>query len=287
MSAAGERIAELLDRWLASVELHERYLKLDDQAYAAVQDWPRHQRPTRWIIELARTRCLELQRQLREHEAGGNAAFADGLELMAFLTNLLGSEHLERFIPLADPNAPRRAVPTPQPAATPAVTPAAKAATARETAPPEAPARRPTPVSPAATSAPPAGKATTVESPTSITATVETPRPAASRGSAKAKAPGTRAPTRTSEPTRTARAAPPARRSTTGGPESRGSAPAPATDASRVVIADAVRLLRWGREWPELAGLIARLQGRPPEAEVWQLLRQHRSAIEAKAAQGD
>jgi hypothetical protein len=279
MSAAGERIAELLDRWLASVELHERYLKLDDKAYAAVQDWPRHQRPTRWIVELARTRCLELQRQLREHEAGGDGAFADGLELMAFLTNLLGSEHLERFIPLADPNAPRRAARATEPATTPAAS--------RATAPAEAPARKPAPVPPAAPPAPAAGKATPVESQTSITATVETPRPASSRGAAKAKAPVARAPARTSEPTRAARAAPATRRSTTGGAATRGPATAGTPDPSRAVIADAVRLLRWGREWPELAGLIARLQGRPPEAEVWQILRQHRSVIEAKAAQGD
>jgi len=49
------------------------------------------------------------------------------------------------------------------------------------------------------------------------------------------------------------------------------------------VIADAVRLISWGREWPQLAGLIARLADRPAEAEVWKILRKHRSEIEARA----
>jgi hypothetical protein len=49
------------------------------------------------------------------------------------------------------------------------------------------------------------------------------------------------------------------------------------------VIADAVRLLSWGREWPQLASLVARLADRPPEAEVLKILRQHRTDIEAQA----
>jgi hypothetical protein len=49
------------------------------------------------------------------------------------------------------------------------------------------------------------------------------------------------------------------------------------------VIADAVRLLGWGREWPELAELIARLANRPSESRVWHILREHRPEIEARA----
>ena len=101
MSAAEKRIAELLDRWLASVELHARYLKLDDAAYASAQDWPKHQRPTKWVVELARTRLVELQQHLEERRRKGDTAFAESLELMSFLTTLLGSEHVERFIPQA------------------------------------------------------------------------------------------------------------------------------------------------------------------------------------------
>jgi len=32
MSAADERVAELLGRWMASVDMHARYLALDDAA---------------------------------------------------------------------------------------------------------------------------------------------------------------------------------------------------------------------------------------------------------------
>jgi len=60
--------------------------------------------------------------------------------------------------------------------------------------------------------------------------------------------------------------------------------PAPPIDkATATVIADAVRLLSWGRDWPQLAGLVARLADRPPEAEVLKILRRHRADIEAQA----
>jgi hypothetical protein len=49
------------------------------------------------------------------------------------------------------------------------------------------------------------------------------------------------------------------------------------------VIADAVRLLDWGSEWPQLAGLIARLADRPSEKEVWNVLSTHRATIELRA----
>jgi hypothetical protein len=53
--------------------------------------------------------------------------------------------------------------------------------------------------------------------------------------------------------------------------------------AAATVIADAARLLSWGREWPQLAALIARLADRPSEQDVWTILRTHRAAIEARA----
>jgi hypothetical protein len=140
MSAADRRIDELLDRWSASVELHSSYLELDDAAYAKVQNWPRHQRPTRWILDLARARLNELRRQVADHKARGDAAFAESLELMSFLTTLLGSEHVDRFIPLAasTPRESTQAAPAPAvEAAAPALEPtvirprAAKAPVAR------------------------------------------------------------------------------------------------------------------------------------------------------------
>jgi hypothetical protein len=57
----------------------------------------------------------------------------------------------------------------------------------------------------------------------------------------------------------------------------------PVDKATATIIADAVRLLSWGREWPQLASLVARLADRPPEAEVLKILRQHRADIEAQA----
>lgn len=200
MDSADTRLEALLDRWLASVELHARYLALDDKAYAKVQRWPAHARPTKWVVDLARTRVLELKKLLAERQAAGDAGFAEALELMGLLTNLLGSEHVERFIPLAQPVAPAPEPPEP---------------------PKPKPAKPPEP-----------------------TVKVQTRR-------------------RSSQPP---------------------AAPAPPMDkATATVIADAVRLLSWGREWPQLAGLVARLADRPPEAEVLKILRRHRAEIEAQA----
>jgi hypothetical protein len=201
MSAADQRIAELLERWLASVELHARYLQLDDAAYARVQDWPRHQRPTGWLLDLAHARLLELQRQFADREARGDTGFSEALELMSFLTTLLGSEHVERFIPLARP--------------TPATS-----------APAQAAVKEPAPAPPPVKAAP-----------------------------------------------RSARKAPPGA----------GTTETVSDKLAATVIADAVRFLNWGREWPQLASLIARLADRPPEQEILRILRKHRAAIEAQA----
>jgi hypothetical protein len=213
MSAADQRVVELLDRWLASVELHARYLSLDDAAYARVQEWPAHARPTKWVLELARTRLLELKKLQTERQAAGDAGFAEALELMGLLTNLLGSGQVERFIPLAQP-----------PATQPDPAPAVAAASTKVEAPPPAkpkPTRSPDP-----------------------TVKVQT-----RRRSAQPPVP----------------------------------AAAPVDKVTATVIADAARLLSWGREWPQLAGLVARLADRPPEAEVLKILRRHRAEIEAQA----
>ena len=206
MSAADERLAGLLNRWGASVDLHARYLALDDAAYAKVQDWPKHQRPNRWVLELARTRLAELQRLTDERRSRGDTGFAEALELMAFLTSLLGSEHVDRFIPLARPPS---------------------------TPPQEAPGN--------------------------------------GRRRARRQATAAMKPAASAKPAAARKSAPVVDEPTVGDRE------------SAMVIADAVRLISWGREWPQLAGLIARLANRPPEAEVWTILRKHRAAIEAQA----
>jgi hypothetical protein len=47
-----------------------------------------------------------------------------------------------------------------------------------------------------------------------------------------------------------------------------------------LVVADAVRLLKWGREWHELGEAIARMAGRPGVGEIRRILRAHKNAIE-------
>jgi hypothetical protein len=221
MSAAEKRIAELLDRWLASVELHARYLKLDDAAYASAQDWPKHQRPTKWVVELARTRLVELQQHLDERRRKGDTAFAESLELMSFLTTLLGSEHVERFIPQA----------VAQPAAS----------SRRE---------KPAGTTDSGVHRKPAAAAKTATATKSTGDTTTRQKLAVRQRAAAAPKPGDRK---------------------------------VGDKMTAMVIADAVRFLSWGREWPQLAGSVARLADRPSEDEVRRILGEHRAAIEARA----
>jgi hypothetical protein len=50
------------------------------------------------------------------------------------------------------------------------------------------------------------------------------------------------------------------------------------------IIADAIRLLKWGKPWHELAELIGRIAERPPVPEIRKILRGHKAEIESKAA---
>ena len=250
MTAADKRVAELLDRWMASLELHARYLKLDDAAYARAEAWPKHQRPTKWVVELARQRLLELRAHVTQRQQAGDGTFAESLELMAFLTGLLGSEHLERFIPLAT----------------------GKAADAGASGTVEQPRMRPARAKASSTSV-----ARPEPKPAGAAAKPGTPSPTRG-GTSRSGNTGTHATQRSASRPASREAAAPSRA------PSATQAPAPATDArSRQVIADAVRMLEWGREWPTLAGLIARMADRPSEQDVWKILRAHRSEILAKA----
>jgi hypothetical protein len=103
MTPAEQRVRELVDKWLQSLELHLKYATLSDEAYWQVQPWAPHQRPARWILELAYARAQDLKHLLATRLAAGDAAFAEAIELTGFLSNLVGAQHLERFIPLADP----------------------------------------------------------------------------------------------------------------------------------------------------------------------------------------
>ena len=55
------------------------------------------------------------------------------------------------------------------------------------------------------------------------------------------------------------------------------------TQPEHVVIADAVRLLGWGKQWHELADMISRLAERPSPSEIRRILRTYRDQIDAVA----
>src|SRR3954467_8751973 len=104
------QLEALLERWQTSLDLHARYAALDDARYWHVQPWPRHERPQRWIIQLARKRILALRRLVEQRQVEGDRAFIEGVEIMGFLATLAGLSSADRFIPLATPEAERRAV---------------------------------------------------------------------------------------------------------------------------------------------------------------------------------
>jgi hypothetical protein len=107
---ADQRLLELLNKWLKSLELHAKYSSLDDDSYWKVQPWVEHQRPSRWIIDLAMQKTLALRAQVEERLKRDDTQYSDSLELMIFLANLVGSEHIERFIPVAEADNERALV---------------------------------------------------------------------------------------------------------------------------------------------------------------------------------
>ncbi|HEY7640912.1 MAG TPA: hypothetical protein VH814_14390 [Steroidobacteraceae bacterium] len=266
MTPADRRITELIDKWLASIDLHLKYVELSDAAYARVQAWPKHDRPTRWVLEVARQKILELKAQCETRQAMGDGKFSEALELMVFLANLVGIQHIQRFVPLADPS---RTEPV-----------SSTTATVEVVQPPrQAPAQKPRP----------SGDDTTREMP-SIRATVAaTPPRAAPTPPRAAPAPPRAAPAPAAAP-------PPARRTDGAKPSARAAAPqarpaAPAAkntganaDVRGKIIADAIRLLKWGKSWHELPELIERIAERPSAAEIRKVLRANRTEIEEKAA---
>lgn len=235
MTPADKRILELVSRWLTSLDLHLKYAKLDDDAYWQVQPWPKHDRPNRWILELARQKVLELQAQCQTQAAKGDGKLAEALELMAFLSNLVGSQHVQRFIPIADPDKENR-----------------EARTADSTV--EQP--RPTALRPAENA---------------NDHTREMPRPPLNQKRA--------VPAQAPKAQRTVAAASQAK------PAAHKPMTPPSTETQQTVMADAVRLLKWGRQWHELAELIARMAERPTVTEVRRILRAKKPEIEALAAE--
>lgn len=249
MTPADRRVSELIDKWLASIDLHLQYIELSDAAYARAQPWPKHDRPSRWVVEVARQKALELKQHCETRQAMGDSKFAESLELMCFLANLVGIQNIQRFIPLAEASKEGTGSATttsPTLEATVLKPIVARVRAPAEESTREMPKLKPAPAKPA----PP-------------------PSPAS-------KAPGSKpAPP------------PPAR------PAVQKAAPAKATDTAGAslpadikgkIIADAIRLLKWGKPWHELAELIGRIADRPPVPEIRKVLRTHKADIESKAA---
>jgi hypothetical protein len=268
MTPADRRITELIDKWLASIDLHLKYVELSDAAYARAQAWPKHDRPTRWVLEVARQKILELKAQCETRQAMGDGKFSESLELMAFLANLVGIQHIQRFVPLADPS---RTEPVPS-----------TTATVEVAQPPRtAPAQKPRPSGDDTTREMPRVKATAPAPPRPAPAPARAPPAPARAAPAPAPAPAPATAKRTDgakAPARPAAAAPPrpaaaAAKSTTVSAELRGK-----------IIADAIRLLKWGKSWHELPELIERIAERPSATEIRKVLRANRTDIEAKAS---
>jgi hypothetical protein len=241
---ADQRLLELLGRWLESLELHSKYSSLDDDSYWKVQPWSEHQRPTRWIVNLAKQKTLALRAQVEQRAKAGDTQFSDALELMAFLANLVGAEHIERFIPVADARNERDLSPKP--------------------------ADR--------------GSDSTIQQPTAtITATREMPK---FLGGKRAPPPaGTTQVARNER--KPAAVVKPAPRAPAKAPPKKPAAQAeragPSEAARDQVIADAARLVQWGRRWFELPELIARMADRPSLPDVRRILKENKVAIEKKA----
>jgi hypothetical protein len=242
---ADQRLLELLEKWLTSLELHSKYASLDDDSYSKVQPWPEHQRPSRWIIDLARQKAVALRNSLEERIKMGDAKFADSLELMIFLANLVGSEHIERFIPVAEPATERALGYDTQNAPT---------------------VEAPGPAASGTREMPKFVGGTQREPPASGTAQV-------ARTERKAK----------SAPPVKPASAPPAPPSSS---ESASAGQGPSDDVREQVIADAVRLVQWGRKWYELAEVIAKMADRPHLTDVRRILKDNKAVIDKRAGRG-
>lgn len=274
MTPADRRITELIDKWLTSIELHLQYTELSDSAYARVQPWQKHDRPTRWVLEVARQKVLELKQHCETRQAMGDSRFSESLELMAFLANLVGIQHIQRFIPLADPAKADAASGTSQTVEAPTVIRPAPQQRARSSADEptrEMPRLKAVQIKPDPVAAEPIPEVIADELsseellPVAVPArSIPSSRPAP-KINPSAVQPAKAAPRRAAPPP----AAPPK--------------PAAPLDMNGKIIADAVRLLKWGKPWHELPDLIERIGERPPAAEIRKVLRTNKTEIEKAA----
>jgi hypothetical protein len=193
---------------------------------------------------LARQKAVALRAQVEKRAKSGDSQFSDALELMAFLANLVGAEHIERYIPVAEARNERDL----------------------------------------SSKAPENGADDTSEQPAiTVTATREMPK---FLGTKRAPQPaGTaqvarneRKPAANVKPTPKAPVKPPPKK-----PAAQPERAGPADAAKEQVIADAIRLVQWGRKWFELPELIARMADRPALPDVRRILKENKLAIEKKA----
>jgi hypothetical protein len=257
---ADQRLLELLEKWLKSLELHAKYSSLDDDSYWKIQPWTEHQRPSRWIIDLAMQKTVALRTHVEERVKLGDAKFSDSLELMIFLANLVGSEHIERFIPVADAQNERALAPEPP---DDSARPPADAVTGTREMPKFLGSKRMPPAAGTAQVARTERKAALPPKPAAKAVSKQPPRLGTSVKAAPALKPAAKAAPKI-VPAPTERAGP--------------------TDAVRAqVLVDAARLVQWGRKWYELPELIARMADRPSLPEVRRILKENKSAIDEKA----
>jgi hypothetical protein len=267
-----DQLESLLTRWQTSLDLHARYASLDEERYWHVQPWPRHERPQRWIIQLARKRILALRRVVDQRQAEGDRAFIEGIEIMGFLATLVGITSVDRFIPLATPETERRDVliekaPAPKASAESARARAIGSARASETSSRTAENRR-------AVEAVARGggeRKRTAETTRQMPVLQSARNLAAQRAAVQPRSTPAPAPREVRrDPNRPATIKPK-------------KAPSTISAAEHVVIADAVRLLGWGRQWHEIADMIGRLAERPGSAEIRRILKVYRDHIESIA----
>ena len=271
------QLEALLERWQTSLDLHAKYAALDEALYWHVQPWPKHERPQRWIIQLARKRILALKRIVVQRQAEGDRAFIEGIETMSFLATLVGLTSVERFIPLATHETERRDVLTAKPESLAAKT---TADSSRSRTPPTAREREPTSRT--------AENRRVVEQREHVQhkRTAETTRqmPALPNSKVYRMLAAQRAGVPLKEPAAPAAPKREARRDGTRPATVKPKkAPSTVTQSEHVVIADAVRLLGWGKQWHELAEMIARLAERPSPSEIRRILRTYRDQIESVA----
>src|ERR1700737_62922 len=276
---ADQRLLDLLDKWLKSLELHAKYTSLDDDSYWKIQAWVEHQRRGRRIIHLTTQKTIALKTHVQERMTMGDAKYSDSLEQMIFLANLVGSEHIERFIPLAEPENERPLTPAPPDDAARAQ---ADSPTATREMPKFSPAK-PTPPDDAARA--PADSPTVTREMPKFSPAKRTPPPAGTAQVARTE----RKAATPAKPAAKSAGKPPAKPAKPAGKPALKITSTPSerdglSDVARAqVIADAARLVQWGRKWYELPELIARMADRPSLPEVRRILKENKSEIDAKA----